>query len=62
MDEESSNLSLFWPLFFGLVFLRQKSFLGDHKEPLNNIFIKRGVIVMGVFIAFLKPIVFFFLS
>ena len=42
------------------VFLRQNFFLGGLKEHLNKIFFKRGVIVMGVFIAFLNPNLFFF--
>ena len=41
------------------VFLRQKSFFRGLKEHLKNIFFKRGVIVMGLFIAFLNPNLFF---
>ena len=68
MDEESSNQSFFWPLLNGKKkelknerFSAPKIFSwGDLKEHLNNIFFKRGVIVMVVLIAFLNPIAFFF--
>ena len=67
VDEESSNQSFFWPLLNGKKkelknerFSAPKIFSwGDLKEHLNNIFFKRGVIVMVVLIAFLNPIVFF---
>ena len=41
-------------------FCAKNFFLGGLKEHLNKIFFKRGVIVMGVFIAFLNPNLFFF--